>query len=84
VNYITRRFNQKLNQKSWCLNMEHSFFLVFSVLDPQGIIIQSRELLCIYFQFLGHAGQQSFQRLELDEEYLESVLSLVNCNILRS
>lgn len=63
--------------------MEQSFFLVFSILDPQGIIITSRPLLSEYFQFLGHAGQQSFQRLELTEEYLDSALSLSSGEVLQ-
>jgi CRISPR/Cas system-associated endonuclease Cas1 len=63
--------------------MNSRYFLVFSALDPQGLMIQGAELLSLYFQALGHAGQQGFQRLELTEDYLNSALSLVNYMILQ-
>jgi hypothetical protein len=63
--------------------MNSRYFLVFSALDPQGLMIQGADLLSLYFQALGHSGQQGFQRLELTEDYLDSVSSLTNNSILK-
>lgn len=61
----------------------NNYYLVYSSKHPAGVVIFGRELLTIYISTLNHAERQACVRLEFEEDYLPSVLSLANCGVLK-
>jgi hypothetical protein len=64
--------------------MDQSYFLVYSSYDSNGIVLVGRDLLNAYVSYLNHAERSQCVRLEFTEEYLDSVLSLAKCMILKA